>query len=87
MKIVIIGATSGDTGSAAIQGCMHCKNAEIFIMHPHQKVSEVQRRQMTTVIKDNVFNIALNGNFDDCQNLVKKMFGNQDFLNGKKWWR
>jgi len=83
-KIVIIGATSGDTGSAAIQGCMHCKNAEIFIMHPHQKVSEVQRRQMTTVIKDNVFNIALNGNFDDCQSLVKKMFGDQDFLNGKK---
>ena len=83
-KIVIIGATSGDTGSAAIQGCMHCKNAEIFIMYPHQKVSEVQRRQMTTVIKDNVFNIALNGNFDDCQSLVKKMFADQDFLNGKK---
>ncbi len=83
-KIVIIGATSGDTGSAAIQGCMHCENAEIFIMHPHQKVSEVQRRQMTTIIKDNVYNIALEGNFDDCQNLVKKMFSDQSFLKGKK---
>lgn len=83
-KIVIIGATSGDTGSAAIHGCMHCQNAEIFIMHPHQKVSEVQRRQMTTIIQDNVFNIALEGNFDDCQNLVKRMFADQSFLGGKK---
>ena len=83
-KIVIIGATSGDTGSAGIHGCMHCKNAEIFVMHPHQKVSDVQRRQMTTILQKNVFNIALNGNFDDCQNLVKKMFADQSFLNGKK---
>jgi threonine synthase len=83
-KIVIIGATSGDTGSAGIHGCMHCKNAEIFVMHPHQKVSDVQRKQMTTVLQKNVFNIALNGNFDDCQNLVKKMFADQSFLNGKK---
>ena len=83
-KIVIIGATSGDTGSAAIEGCKACKNAQIFILHPHNKVSEVQRRQMTSVIKKNVFNIALEGNFDDCQNMVKKMFANQEFLNGKK---
>lgn len=83
-KIVIIGATSGDTGSAAIQGCMHCENASIFILHPHNKVSEVQRKQMTTSLSDNVFNIALDGNFDDCQNMVKEMFGNQEFLNGKK---
>ena len=83
-KIVIIGATSGDTGSAAIEGCKNCKNAQIFILHPHQKVSEVQRKQMTSVIAKNVFNIALEGNFDDCQGFVKKMFANQSFLNGKK---
>lgn len=83
-KIVIIGATSGDTGSAAIQGCMACANAQIFILHPENKVSNVQRRQMTTVIAPNVNNIALKGNFDDCQAFVKRMFANQEFLNGKK---
>jgi threonine synthase len=83
-KIVIVGATSGDTGSAAIHGCKMCQNATIFILHPYQKVSPVQRRQMTTVIADNVFNIALQGNFDDCQNFVKKMFVNQQFLNGRR---
>jgi len=83
-KIVIIGATSGDTGSAAIQGCMACNNAQIFILHPENKVSEVQRRQMTTVLTDNVSNIALKGNFDDCQSFVKKMFASQGFLQGKK---
>jgi threonine synthase len=87
-KIVIIGATSGDTGSAAIQGCKACKSAQIFILHPHNKVSEVQRRQMTTVDEDNVFNIAVEGNFDDCQSMVKKMFAEESsgkgFLKGKK---
>lgn len=87
-KIVIIGATSGDTGSAAIQGCKACENAQIFILHPHNKVSEVQRRQMTTVLADNVFNIAVKGNFDDCQGMVKRMFAEenagQKFLKGKK---
>jgi threonine synthase len=87
-KIVIIGATSGDTGSAAIEGCKACKNAQIFILHPHNKVSEVQRKQMTSVIADNVFNLAVEGNFDDCQAMVKKMFAEensgQKFLNGKK---
>ncbi|NBV05956.1 MAG: threonine synthase [Proteobacteria bacterium] len=83
-KIVIIGATSGDTGSAAIQGCKACNNATIFILHPYNRVSEVQRKQMTTIISDNVFNIALEGNFDDCQSMVKKMFVDQKFLNGKR---
>lgn len=83
-KIVIIGATSGDTGSAAIHGCMKCDNAEIFILHPYQKVSDVQRKQMTTILAKNVKNIALKGNFDDCQAFVKKMFRNQDFLNNKR---
>ena len=79
-KVVIMGATSGDTGSAAIEGCRHCDNVDIFILHPYQRVSEVQRRQMTTVIEDNVHNIAMKGNFDDCQNLVKSSFADQSFL-------
>jgi threonine synthase len=79
-KVVIMGATSGDTGSAAIEGCRHCDNVDIFILHPYQRVSEVQRRQMTTVIADNVSNIALKGNFDDCQNMVKASFADQSFL-------
>ena len=79
-RVVVLGATSGDTGSAAIEGCRRCDNIDIFILHPHQRVSEVQRRQMTTVIADNVFNVALEGNFDDCQNLVKAGFRDQSFL-------
>ena len=79
-KVVVLGATSGDTGSAAIEGCRHCKNLDVFILHPNERVSEVQRRQMTTVIADNVHNIALQGNFDDCQNLVKASFADQSFL-------
>ncbi|MBM6552144.1 threonine synthase [Marinomonas ostreistagni] len=83
-KLVIMGATSGDTGSAAIEGCRHSEHLNIFILHPHQRVSEVQRRQMTTVIDDNVFNIAVKGNFDDCQGMVKASFADQDFLKGAK---
>ena len=79
-RVVVMGATSGDTGSAAIEGCRRCENIDIFILHPHQRVSEVQRRQMTTVLADNVFNIAVEGNFDDCQNLVKRSFKDQSFL-------
>ena len=83
-RVVILGATSGDTGSAAIEGCRRCKNIDIFIMHPHQRVSEVQRRQMTTAISDNIFNLAIEGNFDDCQQIVKECFGDQAFLKGKR---
>lgn len=79
-KVVVMGATSGDTGSAAIEGCRRCDNIDIFIMHPNNRVSNVQRRQMTTVLAPNVFNIALEGNFDDCQNMVKASFGDQSFL-------
>lgn len=79
-KVVVMGATSGDTGSAAIEGCRHCGNVDIFILHPHQRVSDVQRKQMTTVLEDNVHNIALEGNFDDCQNMVKASFRDQSFL-------
>ncbi|MFT5708789.1 MAG: threonine synthase [Oceanospirillaceae bacterium] len=83
-KLVILGATSGDTGSAAIEGCRHSECIDIFIMHPHNKVSEVQRRQMTCVFADNVHNIAISGNFDDCQEMVKASFANTDFLEGRK---
>jgi len=81
---VILAATSGDTGSAAIEGCRHSSVMDIFIMHPHNRVSEVQRRQMTTVMDDNVHNIAIKGNFDDCQALVKKSFKQQQFLKGNQ---
>ncbi|EXJ09453.1 MULTISPECIES: threonine synthase [Nitrincola] len=83
-RLVIMGATSGDTGSAAIEGCRHSKHLDIFIMHPYNRVSEVQRRQMTTLLNDNVFNIALEGNFDDCQEMVKDSFADQSFLQGLK---
>ncbi|MEC8917607.1 MAG: threonine synthase [Pseudomonadota bacterium] len=83
-RAVIMGATSGDTGSAAIEGCRHCDHLDIFILHPHNRVSEVQRRQMTTVLADNVFNIAIEGNFDDAQAMVKASFANQAFLDGAR---
>jgi len=79
-KVVIMGATSGDTGSAAIEGCKRCKNIDIFILHPHERVSEVQRRQMTTVSGDNIHNLAVRGNFDDCQAMVKASFADSSFL-------
>tara|TARA_B110000858_G_scaffold135140_1_gene153698 strand:- start:24978 stop:26282 length:1305 start_codon:yes stop_codon:yes gene_type:complete len=79
-RVVILGATSGDTGSAALEGCRHSDQVDIFILHPHQRVSEVQRRQMTTVVGDNVFNLAVEGNFDDCQSIVKAAFADQSFL-------
>ena len=63
-KLTIIGATSGDTGSAAIEAVKNNKNVDIFILHPFKRVSEFQRRQMTTVLSKNVHNIAINGNFD-----------------------
>jgi threonine synthase len=83
-RVVIMGATSGDTGSAAIEGCRRCDNVDIFIMHPHQRVSEVQRRQMTTILGDNIHNIAIEGNFDDCQEMVKASFADQGFLRGTR---
>ena len=75
----VIGATSGDTGSAAIEAMANRKNIDITILHPEGKTSEVQRRQMTTVTAQNVLNIAVRGNFDDCQDLVKAMFADAPF--------
>jgi len=80
-RVTIVGATSGDTGSAAIEACKGCKNIDIFILHPEERTSEVQRRQMTTIDAPNVHNIALKGTFDDCQNMVKAMFNDDAFRN------
>ena len=73
-KITILGATSGDTGSAAIHSFKSKKDINVFILHPHNKVSPIQQKQMTTVIDKNIFNIAIDGNFDDCQKIVKELF-------------
>ncbi len=78
-RVTIVGATSGDTGSAAIEACRDREAIDIFILHPHERVSEVQRRQMTTVTSSNVFNVAVKGTFDDCQDLVKAMFADVGF--------
>ncbi len=78
-KAVIVGATSGDTGSAAIAGCQGRRNMDIVILHPKGRVSDVQRRQMTTVTDKNVHNIAVEGTFDDCQDIVKALFADADF--------
>ena len=80
-KINIVVATSGDTGAAAIDAIKGKKNVNIFVLHPHKRVSSVQRKLMTTGKDQNVFNIAINGNFDDCQNLVKSMFADKNFSN------
>ena len=80
-KINIIVATSGDTGAAAIDAIRGKKNINIFVLHPNNKISSVQRKLMTTIEDNNVFNLAINGNFDDCQNLVKSMFSDASFSN------
>jgi threonine synthase len=76
-RALVLGATSGDTGSAAIEACRDRASLDIVILHPHDRVSEVQRRQMTTVMSRNVHNIAVRGTFDDCQRLVKEMLVDQ----------
>jgi threonine synthase len=78
-NINVIVATSGDTGAAAIDAIKGKKNMNIFVLHPHNKISLVQRKLMSTVKEKNVFNIAIEGNFDDCQNLVKSMFTDKEF--------
>ncbi|HEV7276909.1 MAG TPA: threonine synthase [Devosiaceae bacterium] len=78
-RATIVGATSGDTGSAAIEAFRGRDATDIFILHPEGRTSEVQRRQMTTVTDENVHNIAVQGTFDDCQRLVKAMFNNHGF--------
>ncbi|WP_428673929.1 threonine synthase [Reyranella sp.] len=75
----IVGATSGDTGSAAIEAVRDRKSIDIFMLYPHGRVSEVQRRQMTTVLAPNVHNVAISGTFDDCQDLAKACFNDLAF--------
>ena len=79
LKVNIVVATSGDTGAAAISAIKDRKNMKIFVLHPDKKISEVQRKFMTTINSKNVFNIAVDGNFDDCQKLVKSMLADKDF--------
>ncbi|WP_149538486.1 threonine synthase [Siccirubricoccus phaeus] len=78
-RVTIVGATSGDTGSAAIEACRDREAIDIVILHPEGRTSEVQRRQMTTVLAPNVANLAIQGSFDDCQDLVKAMFNDAPF--------
>ncbi|MCO6415768.1 threonine synthase [Siccirubricoccus sp. KC 17139] len=78
-RVTIVGATSGDTGSAAIEACRDRAAIDIVILHPEGRTSEVQRRQMTTVLAPNVANLAIQGSFDDCQDLVKAMFNDAPF--------
>jgi threonine synthase len=78
-RMNIVGATSGDTGSAAIYGVRGKQNIHIFILHPHRRVSPVQELQMTTVTDPNVFNLAIRGTFDDGQRIVKEIFGDLGF--------
>ncbi|NKB26550.1 MAG: threonine synthase [Rhodobacteraceae bacterium] len=78
-RITIVGATSGDTGSAAIEAFRGLDNVDVYILYPHGRVSEVQRRQMTTPTEDNVHALALDGDFDDCQAMLKAMFNDFDF--------
>jgi threonine synthase len=78
-RITIVGATSGDTGSAAIDGVKGCEQIDIVILYPAGRTSEVQRRQMTTVDSPNVHAVAIDGTFDDCQDLVKAMFADEPF--------
>ncbi len=78
-RVAIVGATSGDTGSAAIEACRDREAIDIFILHPEGRTSEVQRRQMTSVLAPNVTNLAVEGTFDDCQDLVKALFNDLAF--------
>ena len=82
-KIVVLGATSGDTGAAAISACARHKNVEVYILYPHKKVTEFQRKQMTTTQSKNVYPLAIETDFDGCQNIVKKMFLDEDFKHSK----
>jgi threonine synthase len=78
-RVTIVGATSGDTGSAAIEGVRGCAHIDIVVLYPHGRPSDVQRRQMTTVDAPNVHAVAVDGTFDDCQDLVKAMFSDEPF--------
>ena len=77
--INIVVATSGDTGSAAISALNKRKNIKLFVLHPHNKISKIQRKIMTTMGSNNIYNLAIKGSFDDCQKIVKDMFSDEIF--------
>ncbi|KIN63845.1 Threonine synthase [Sulfitobacter noctilucicola] len=81
-RVTIVGATSGDTGSAAIEAFRGLDNVDVFILYPHGRVSDVQRRQMTTPTESNVHALAVDGDFDDCQARLKDMFNDFEFRDG-----
>jgi threonine synthase len=78
-RLTVVGATSGDTGGAAIYGLRGKPNIDVVILHPHNRVSPIQAAQMTSVLDANVHNVAVEGTFDDCQDLVKRLFGDVEF--------
>jgi threonine synthase len=78
-KVNVVVATSGDTGSAAISALNDRKNINVFVLHPHNKISNIQRKIMTTIGSNNVYNVAVKGTFDDCQKIVKDMFSDNEF--------
>lgn len=80
-RVTVLGATSGDTGSAAIDGLANSPHVDVVILYPAGRVSDVQRRQMTTVAASNVYAVAVDGTFDDCQDLVKAAFADEEFRN------
>ncbi|MDG1120197.1 MAG: threonine synthase [SAR86 cluster bacterium] len=82
-KIAVLGATSGDTGAAAISACSRHENVEVYILYPHGKVTDFQRKQMTTTQSENVFPMAIETDFDGCQDIVKQMFMDDDLKNKK----
>lgn len=82
-KIVVLGATSGDTGAAAISACSRHENVEVYILYPQGKVTDFQRKQMTTTQSENVFPMAIETDFDGCQDIVKQMFMDDDLKNKK----
>ena len=82
-RINILGATSGDTGSAAIYGFESVESSNVFILHPHNLISPTQIKFMTTVSSENIINIAVKGNFDDCQNLIKEIFSDENYKKSK----
>ena len=78
-RLTVLGATSGDTGSAAIYGLRGKENVDVFMLHPHKRVSPVQEKQMTTVLDENIHNLAIQGTFDDGQAIVKSLFNDLEF--------
>ena len=75
----ILVATSGDTGSAAIAALNDRENINLFVLHPHNKISNIQRKIMTTIGSNNIYNLAIKGSFDDCQKIVKELFNENEF--------